>query len=51
MQWNLMGRRVNIEPIALHNIHVFGNSAQFMYDKNKVDPTGKKTTMSNLLLQ
>ena len=30
MQWNLMGQSVKIDTIALHNIHVFGYSIQFL---------------------
>ena len=48
MQWNLMGQSVNIEPIALHNICAFGNSIRFLYDKNKGNPTGEKTTIKHV---
>jgi hypothetical protein len=48
MHWNLMGRSVNIEPISLHNLCVFGDSIQFLYDKNKGDPTGEKTTIKHV---
>ena len=32
MQWNLMARLVNIEPITLRNIKGFQDSLQFLYD-------------------
>ena len=43
-----MGRSVNIEPIALHNIKVFDNSLQFLYDQNKSDQEGSKTTIKHV---
>ena len=29
MQWNLIARSVNIDPIAFHNMKLFGDSIQF----------------------
>ena len=48
MQWNLMAQSVNIEPIALHNIKVFQDSLQFLYDVNKSDQKGSKTTTNHI---
>lgn len=48
LQWNLMARSVNIEPIALHNIKIFGDSMQFLYDQNKSDQEGAKTTTKHV---
>ena len=43
-----MGQSVNIYTIALHNLRVFGYSIKFLYDKNKGDPTGEKTTIKHV---
>ena len=43
-----MKRSMNIEHIALHNIKVFGDSLQFLYDQNKSDQEGVKTTIKNI---
>ena len=48
LQWNLMARSVNIEPISLHNIKVYGDSIQFLYDTNKNNQEGRKTTVKHV---
>ena len=48
LQWNLMARSVNIEPLALHNVKVFRDSLQVLYDDNKADQGGEKTTTKHL---
>ena len=48
LQWNLMARSVNIEPIALHNIKLFRDSIQFLYDSNKSDQEGERTTIKHV---
>ena len=48
LQWNLLGRSVNVEPLCFHNFKVFQDSIQVKYDKNKVDPTGENTTTKHI---
>ena len=43
LQWNLLARSVNVEPLCFHNIRVFEDTLQIKYDKNKSDPTGENT--------
>ena len=43
-----MGRCVNVEPLALHNLKVFEDHIQILYDSNKMDQTGDKVTMKNI---
>ena len=48
LQWNLMARSVNVEPLGLHNLKVFRDSLQFLYDQNKSDQEGAKTTVKHV---
>ena len=48
MQWNLMARSVNIEPLALHNMKLFNDSVQFIYNQNKSDQEGAKTMVKHV---
>ena len=48
LQWNVMGRCVNVEPLALHNFKVFEDHIQILYDTNKTDQTGEKVTIKNI---
>ena len=50
MQRNLMARLVNIEPTALHNIKIFQGSLQFLYNLNKADQEGSKTTTKHVYM-
>ena len=48
LQWNLMAQSVNVEPLALHNLKVFCNSLQFLYNQNKSDQEWAKTTVKHV---
>ena len=48
MQWNLMARSINIKPLALHNMKLFNNSVQFLYNQNKSDLEGAKMTVKHV---
>ena len=48
LQWNLMARSINIEPLAFHHISMFGDCIKFNYDVNKADSTGENTTTKHV---
>ena len=48
LQWNLMARSINIEPLAFHNFTVFNDTIQVKYDFNKANRTGKKTSIKHV---
>ena len=48
LQWNIMGRCINVEPLPLHNLKVFEDHIQILYDSKKMDQTGDKVTMKNI---
>ena len=48
LQWNLMGRSVNVEPLNLRNIKVYEDHIQFLYTTNKCDKAGEKVTTKNV---
>lgn len=49
MQWNCMGRSVNIAPLGLHNLSCkeAADSIVIHYDSNKKDQTGENTSPKN----
>ncbi|KAL7541385.1 hypothetical protein ACHAXR_011858 [Thalassiosira sp. AJA248-18] len=49
LQWNLMARSINIDPIAFHNIKRGGeDSIEFTPDTTKTDQAGEFVTMKNV---
>ena len=48
LQWNLLARSVNIEPLCFHNFKVFQDTIQVKYDKNKADPTGENVSVKHI---
>ena len=49
LQWNLMARSINIDPIAFHNMKKGqSDSIEFVPDSTKTDPTGEFVTMKNV---
>ena len=48
LHWNLMAQIVNLEPLAFPNFRVFCDSLQFLYNQNKSDQEGEKTTINHV---
>ena len=48
LQWNLLARSVNVEPLCFHHFKVFQDSIQVKYDSNKSDKSGENTTTKHL---
>ena len=48
LQWNLLARSVNIEPLCFHNFKVFEDNIQAKYDKNKADQGRENTTIKHI---
>ena len=46
LQWNCIGRSVNVDPLGFHNLSRVGGSDAIVvtYDTNKKDPTGENTS-------
>lgn len=46
VQWNMMGRSINVDPLGFHNLSRAGGSdnLMFLFDSNKRDKTGENTT-------
>ena len=46
LQWNCIGRSVNVDPLGFHNLSWVGGSDAIVvtYDTNKKDPTGENTS-------
>ena len=48
LQWNLLARSVNVEPLSFRNFKVFEDNIQVKYDKNKSDQGGENTTVKHV---
>ena len=46
-----MGRCIHVEPLALHNLKVFEDHIQILYDSNKMDQTGDKCQCPNRIYE
>ena len=49
IQWNIMGRTVNVAPLGFHNLSCkeAADSIVIQYDKNKTDQKGESTSPKN----
>jgi len=48
LQWNLMGRSINVEPLCFHNLTVFADTIKIVYDSNKADQGGDNVTIKHV---
>lgn len=48
IQWHVMGRSINVEPLKLRNFVVFEDCIKVIYDSNKADQAGEKVTYKHL---
>ena len=48
LQWNLLGRSVNVEPLTFRNFKIFEDTIQIKYAVNKSDPGGENTTIKHV---
>ena len=50
LQWNLMAWSVNVEPLGLHNLKVFRESLQFLYDQTSWTKRRRRQRLSMYML-
>ena len=48
IQWHVMGRSINVEPLKLRNFVVFKDCIKVIYDSNKANQAGEKVTYKHL---